>query len=138
MAVDKVKLDFRPGTWSRQVVDDLRTVASHTERDLIAFRTMVARGEMDVLEIWHGNARAGCVIWSVVHEIGRRVLVINAVAARPIDGVQVAVMVRDHFASFGQLLGCRALRCWTKRAGLVRVLENAGSATAAYVIEEEI
>ena len=138
MAFDPVKIEFRPADWSGEIAADLRTVADHSERDLCVFRTLIARGEMDLLEIWHGDERAGCLVWSVVPEIGRRVLVLNAVAARPVEGVSIALLVKDRFAKFAQVIGCSALRCWTKRAGLVRVLEKAGAATAAHVIELEV
>jgi hypothetical protein len=138
MASDAVNIAFRPSKWSRQVADDLRTVASHSERDLIAFRTSIDRGEMQVLEVWHGADRVGSLVWSIMPEIGRRVLVINALAARPVPGVSVALVVKDRFAEFAKVLGCRALRCWTQRAGLVRVLENNGAATASHVIELEV
>lgn len=138
MAFDAVRIEFRPAGWCPQVEDDLRSVASHSERDISVFRTLIARGEMDLLEIWHGGERAGCVVWSVMPEIGRRVLVLNVLAARPVEGVSIALVVKERFAQFARIIGCSALRCWTKRAGLVRVLERDGVETAAHVLEMEV
>lgn len=138
MAFDAEMIELRPADWSHKVEADLRQVASHSERDICVFRTLIERGEMDLMEVYHGDTRAGSVVWSIASEIGRRVLVINALTARPIEGVSIAVVVKDKFAEFARVIGCNALRCWTKRAGLVRVLENNGAHKAHYVLELDI
>lgn len=137
MASDAPVITFEPAEWSDDTRDDLARIASHDGRDLIVFRTLIARGDMDLMDVLADGKRIGCLVWSICAEMGRNVLVVNACAARPVAGVSVAETVHESFRAFAGAIGCRKVRCWTKRPGLVRVLERAGYESAHYVMERE-
>jgi len=123
--------------WSSDIAADLRTIAMHSESDLIAFRDQVICGEMDALELQFAGDRIGSMIWSITNEQKVPVMVINALAARPVPGLCVVTDIHGRFVEFAKASGCSALRCWTKRAGLVRKLEKKQWARAAFVLELE-
>lgn len=123
--------------WSDQVAAELRGIAAHTARDVAVFRRQIEAGEMQLMEILADGERVGCLVWSVAQEIDGRALVLNAVAARPVQGVSLAREILGRWRELGRALGARWVRCWTQRPGLVRTLAQDG-ATASYVIEAEI
>lgn len=134
MAADQV-ISFEPSTWSQHAEAEICSVAGHTARDIEIFRSRVERGKMDLMDVIARGERVGCLIWSVCHEADGPVMVINALAARPVEGEQLALVVMRRFQAFAKATGCIGVRCWTKRAGLVRVLERAGAVRAWHVME---
>jgi hypothetical protein len=137
MALDAPMIEMVRAHWSPDIAADLRTIAMHSESDLIAFRDQVTCGAMDALELQFGGERIGSMIWSIANEHKGPVMVINALAARPVPGVCVVTDLHARFVEFAQASGCSGLRCWTKRAGLVRKLEKKQWARAAFVLELE-
>jgi len=137
VAVDAPMIEMVRAHWSPDIAADLRTIAMHTESDLIAFRDQVICGEMDALELQFAGDRIGSMIWSITNEQKGPVMVINALAARPVPGLCVVTDINGRFVEFAKASGCSALRCWTKRAGLVRKLEKKQWARAAFVLELE-
>ncbi|PJE25766.1 hypothetical protein SAMN06297129_2447 [Pseudooceanicola antarcticus] len=136
MASDALKLWFSPVSWSDQIAADLRSIAAHDERDVSAFRRQVEAGEMQAMDILANGQRVGCLVWSLAHEPDGCDLVLNAVAARPVEGVSLAREVLWRWRAMARGLGARRLRCWTQRPGLVRILQQEGG-IASYVVELE-
>lgn len=136
MASDALKLWFSPASWSDQIAADLRSIAAHDERDVMAFRHQVEAGEMQAMDILANGQRVGSLVWSLAHEPDGRDLVLNAVAAQPVAGVSLAREILWRWREMAKGLGARRLRFWTRRRGLVRILEQQG-ALASYVVELE-
>ena len=130
-------MTFEPATWSDRVAGDLTMIADVKARDLAIFKTLVEAGEFHLLEIAHKGQRVGSLIWSIDMEQDGFSIVINAAAARPVEGVCIAGEMHSRFLALAQTIGARTIRCWTQRAGLVRKLENLG-ATRRYVMEVEL
>lgn len=131
-------IEMQAAGWSPDLEADLRMIAMHDEDDIAAFREQVMCGAMDVIALQSDGARIGSVVWSVTQEYAGPVLVINALAAKPVPGVCVVTDIHNRMADLARVSGCRAMRCWTKRAGLVRKLESKTWTRAAYVLEHEV
>lgn len=135
MAPDALKIEFRPAEWSWRVQSDLQQIAAHEPRDIAAFRSQIEADEMHLLEVFADGGRVGSLVWSICPEHDGPVMVVNAFAARPIAGVSLAKITLERFRQFAALAGCHKVRCWTKRAGLARVFEEAGGGRSWHVME---
>jgi len=131
------QVSFEPAAWSDQVAADLNMIADVKPRDLAIFKERVQAGEFHLMGAFHQGERVGAVIWSIEHETdGRRSLVINAAAARPVPGADVTRELYERMVELARLVKASAFRCWTQRPGLVRKLETLG-AKRRYVMEIE-
>lgn len=139
MAFDAVKITFNPAEWGEAVAADLMLVEAFDKDEIAAIENLITAGDFQLLEINAGADRVGSLVWSIASEDGGPVMVINSLAAStPVQGVDLWRVVNDRFTEFAAATGCKALRCWTRRRGLVRLVESAGWQFRAYVMEKEI
>lgn len=135
MAFDAVSIDLQPAEWGADVQHDLQRIAAHDAAEIEAFRAQIEAGEMQALTVYAEGQRIGSLVWSVMTDHRGKVCVLNALAADHVRGVSVAVEIMRRFQLLALALGCVSVRAWTRRAGLVKVLENAGAATVWHVLE---
>lgn len=96
-----------------------------------------AGGLWTAMQISHnGKPVGGMVISTEADNIGRT-LVINALGAKPVAGVDMTAAAVQFARSLAKQIGAKRLRFWTIRPGLVRKVENMGF-KRAYVMEADI
>lgn len=135
MASDAVEIELSPTIWGGALERDLYRIIGHDAAEVEAFRAQIEDGEMQALAVFADGARIGSLVWSIAHEHKGRVCVLNALAADPVKGVSLTVEIVERFKALGAALGCVELRAWTRRQGMVRVLEKIGAGRACYVME---
>jgi hypothetical protein len=135
VVADAALIEFVEVEWSDRVEADLSLIREDLTRVLPAWRTGAKNGAFSVYGINTQGDFIGTVIWSIETEInGGFSIIVNAIGARNVPGVDVAFEVYDKFAQLGRLTGATALRFWTKRRGLVLKTEGLGF-QKSYVME---
>lgn len=131
---------FVQADWSEAVEADLGRITSgqvdrgDMQRDLAAYKSLVDTEQAQLLAVRHEGETIGHVIWSTDAQPDGFDVVINAATVAPVAGIDVTAAIFDAFATLGKSTGARALRCFTKRPGMVRKCELLG-AHVSYVLE---
>lgn len=133
----KEVVTFRAAGWSKLAARDLKTIGDMTAPELRVFEDEITAGRWQILDVLVHGQRRGCVVHSIEYEGARHSIVINAAAVEAVPGVDVTAVLLILFKGLARHCEAYAIRCWTRRDGLVRKLERAG-ATRRYVMELEL
>lgn len=118
--------------------EHLRHLPDATETDIAVWQEGVETGRLQLWAVMHGDARIGTLIWEVENDYdGTSAIVVQALYARPVRGVDVFAQVDRIMTDFAKLTGVTTLRFWTIREGLKRKSERAGY-KARYVMERAL
>lgn len=129
----RAEITFRAAAWG-PAVEGWIGLIDGIGRYKPIIREAVEGGEMQALEILADGQPVGALVWSVERERAGAVVVVNALAARPVPGVDVTRAALAFVTACGRGVGAVALRFWTDRPGLVRKCERAGM-RKTYVME---
>lgn len=105
--------------------------------DLKGILLAVLAGEMQAFELVYEGRGVGAFVWSIEKDQFETVLVVNALAAEPIEGVDITDEVVNMLKGVGAAVGADLVRFWTSREGLVRRVEAMGF-RRRYVMEGRI
>lgn len=131
-------MTFKAAGFGTVARDQLRHLPETGWRDLEIWQAGVESGRLQLWAIMAGESRVGTVIWNVETEAdGAAVIVVQALYARPVRGVDMFAQVEAVFAHLAMLTGVSALRFWTVRPGLKRKAERAGY-KARFVMERAL
>ena len=127
------EVNFVPSDWGPEIEGWLHGIAdfdSHVE----TMRERIESGEYQALTIAAGGQSVGAMVWSVERDPTGAVVVVNALACRPVKGVDMSRVALAFVAALGRSAGAVAVRFWTQRRGLVRKMQKFGF-VKTYVLE---
>jgi len=130
---DIQQVNFVPTEWGPKVEGWLHQIDG-IERHIDAMQSRIASGEYQALTIEADGETVGAVVWSVEHEPRGAVVVVNALAGRPVPGLDLSKLALAFVARVGRASGAVAVRFWTDRRGLVRKMQGQGF-RMSYVME---
>lgn len=134
MVADEIQaLTFDPVQWG-PVVEGWLAPIGGIERHVNALAARIEAGEYQALLIRADGQAVGVLVLSVEVEPLGSIIVVNALAARPLRGLDVTKAVLAFLTETGKAVGAVGLRFWTERKGLVRKCEAAGM-RAKFVVE---
>lgn len=125
-AVKRVQLELRSDPFDQRAQRDLERIADMTSELVAEFRAGVADGAFTCAAVWAEGERIGTMIFCTMRDRDTRILVVNALAARPLGAVCLTGELHELMAALAQSLECTRMRCWTRRPGLSRKLERMG------------
>lgn len=118
--------------------EHLRGLPGSQPGDVDIWQAGVEDGRLQLWAVMYGDARIGTLIWEVeTHHDGTAAIVVQAIYAQPVKGVDVFAQVNRIMADFAKLTGVGTLRFWTVREGLRRKAERAGF-KPRYVMERPL
>ena len=131
--MDLPALTFDPAPWGPRVEGHLHRIDG-IGRHLDGIAARVLAEEYQALLIHLDGRDVGALVWSIEQDDRGPVIVVNALAAEPIRGLDVTRLALDLIAQAGRIIGAVAVRFWTEREGLKRKMERAGF-RSSYVLE---
>ena len=122
---DVKEVAFVPAVWGPKVEGWLEEIDGWTDHTR-AMREAIISGEYQAFVIEVNGANIGAMVWSIDEGEDGKIIVVNALSAMNVEGLDVSETALNFICQTGRMAGAHSIRFETMRAGLVRKMEKRG------------